>query len=324
MGRRPYLFAHFNCILRDNHFTPRGYGMARVYKNPVGADGKRKRGRPAGSSTVRVAAADLAAYYEETDTNETDAERIKRIAERFTIMYKLTQGSINGHVRALVVSGAPGTGKSYTIDGLLESAKDRNKIRYESVKGGQVTGINLYKLLFRMQNENDIILMDDSDSIYNDETTLNLLKGATDSTARRVLSWLSESAVLKAEDIPTQFEYKGSIIFITNKDFQAIVDADKSILVPHLQAFMSRSIYLDLKLHRPKDLIAWSCHMVEKNRILVQHGLSRIDQEMVLDWSRKNYADFRELSIRTLLKIGTFVKTDPRDWESFARCTILR
>ena len=94
--------------------------------------------------------------------------------------------------------------------------------------------------------------------------------------------------------------------------------------MPHISALMSRSIYLDLKLHRPKDLLAWILHMTSKNHILVQNGLSRKEEDMVLEWTREHYTDFRELSIRTLLKIGTFVKSSPTDWETFAKVTILR
>jgi hypothetical protein len=298
--------------------------MARQYVNPVGSDGKRKRGRPTKNVQAQAEATQLAQIQAEQDTNETESERVKRIAERFTVMYKLTQGTIGGHVRSLIVSGAAGTGKSHTINHLLSAAHDRDEIRYEPIVGAQVTGINLYKLLFRMQNERDIILMDDSDSIWEDEISLNLMKAALDTTAVRRLSWLSESAALKAEDIPQQFEYKGSVIFITNKDFQTIIDLGKSKLVPHFSALMSRSIYLDLKLHRPKDLLAWILHMTSKNHILVQNGLSRAEESLVIEWTREHYTEFRELSIRTLLKIGTFVKTSPRDWETFAKVTILR
>jgi hypothetical protein len=298
--------------------------MARHYVNPVGPDGKRKRGRPAKNVAAQAEAQILEQIQAEQDTNETEAERVKRIAERFTVMYKLTHGAIGGHVRSLIVSGAAGTGKSYTINHLLSTAHERNQIRYEPVTGANVTGINLYKLLFRMQNERDIILMDDSDEIWNDEVSLNMMKAALDTSPVRRLSWFSESSVLKAEDIPQQFEYKGSMIFITNKDFQTIIDIGKSKVVPHFSALMSRSIYLDLKLHRPKDLLAWVLHMTAKNHILVQNGLTHAEENMVLDWTREHYTEFREISIRTLMKIGMFVKTSPSDWETFAKVTILR
>lgn len=277
---------------------------------------KRKRGRP---SAKDLEARRLAALV----TNETPAERIARISERFTVMYRLTQGSIMGAVRALIVSGAAGTGKSHTITSLLEAAHDRDKIRFETVHGA-LSAVNLYKLMYRYSGPNDIILLDDADSIFDDEDALNLMKGGLDTTAVRKISWLSESAALKAEDIPTSFIYEGAMIFITNKDFQSIVDFGKSKMAPHFSALMSRSIYLDLKLHTVEDLLAWTCHMVEKNHILVQKGLDRGQEQEAIEWLRKNVNNVRELSIRTLLKLGDFMKTDATNWESFANVTLLR
>lgn len=300
--------------------------MARVAKKapakkvtkatPAAALPKRGRGRP---SNAELEARRLAAL----ETNETPAERVKRIGERFTVMYRLTQGSITGAVRSLIVSGAPGTGKSHTVEHLLSTAADRDLIQYESVKGA-ISAVNLYKLLYKYSKSNQIVLIDDADSIFDDEDAMNIMKAALDTTAVRRISWLSESNALKAEDIPTQFVYEGAMIFITNKDFQGIVDHGKSRMAPHFAALMSRSIYLDLKLHTTNDLIAWISHLVSKNHILVQRGLDRVQEDEAIAWIQNNVNNVRELSIRTLLKVADFMKTDPTNWETFAKVTLLR
>lgn len=281
---------------------------------------KRARGRPSKKDSEALAEAKR---LKAITTDETPAERVARIAERFTVMYRLTQGAIAGAVRSLIISGAPGTGKSYTIEHLLSSAKDQDRIKYLSIRG-TITGINLYKILFRYSGKNDIILLDDADGVYEDEDTMNLMKAALDTTRTRTLSWYSEAATLKQEDIPTSFVYEGSMLFITNKDFQGMIDADSNKMVPHLQALMSRSLYLDLKLHHPDDLIAWIENMVTQNHILVQHGLDRDQEQEALVWLREHYGQVRELSIRTAMKVGTFMLTNPREWESYARVTLLR
>lgn len=291
--------------------------MARVAKStPAPALPKRGRGRP---SNAELEARRLASL----ETNETPAERVARIGERFTVMYRLTQGSITGAVRSLIVSGAPGTGKSHTVEHLLSQAADRDVIKYETVKGA-ISAVNLYKLLYRYSKSNQIVLIDDADSIFDEEDAMNIMKAALDTTAVRKISWLSESNALKAEDIPTTFVYEGAMIFITNKDFQGIVDHGKSRMTPHFAALMSRSIYLDLKLHTTADLIAWISHLVTKNHILVQRGLDRTQESEAVQWLNDNINDVRELSIRTLLKIADFMKTDPTNWERIAKVTLLR
>lgn len=291
---------------------------SKVTKNTksIPAPVKRGRGRP---SRASLEAARLASQV----TDESPAERVARIGERFTVMYRLAQGSISGAVRSLIVSGAPGTGKSHTIESLLANAGDRDLIKYETVKGS-ISAVNLYKLLFRYSKSDQIVLLDDADSIFDDEDAMNIMKAALDTTAVRKISWLSESNALKAEDIPTSFVYEGSMIFITNKDFQGIVDFGKSRMAPHFAALMSRSIYLDLKLHTVDDLISWISHLVSKNHILVQRGLDRGQEAEAIQWLNDNVAEVRELSIRTLLKIADFMKTDPTNWETFAKVTLLR
>lgn len=290
--------------------------MARIAKKTKIVKAPGKRGRPSKAALE-------AKFKAMQTTNETPAQRVERIAERFTVMYRLAQSSINGNVRSLMVSGAPGTGKSHTIDHLLDQAASADKIRYESVRGA-LTAVNLYKLLFRYSRANEIVLLDDADGIFDDEDAMNIMKVALDTTTVRRISWLAESNALKAEDIPTSFVYEGSMIFITNKDLQSIVDFGKSRMVPHFAALMSRSIYLDLKLHTPDDLIAWISHLVIKNHILVQRGVDRLQEQEAVDWLKANIDNVRELSIRTLLKIADFMKTDATHWERFAKVTLLR
>ena len=272
-----------------------------------------KRGRP---SKAELALRAVAAR----KTDETPAERVRRIAERFGVMYKLAQGSIAGNVRGLVISGAPGVGKSHTIKHLLEQAKERGDINFRAVSG-TITPINLYKLMYQFQKEKDVLLLDDTDSIYDDEESMNLLKAGLDSNERRMISWLSETNALKSEGIETSFEYKGSMIFITNKDLQTAAILDKSRIAVHYRALMDRAVYLDLKLHTADDVMAWIAYMVRAHGILIQRGLSKGQQEDVVLWVQKNYEQIPMLSLRLMNKVADFVNTFPADWESMARIT---
>ncbi len=49
------------------------------------------------------------------DTGETDEEIIVRIEDRFSILHEITAGAAVGDIRSLIVSGAPGIGKSAGI-----------------------------------------------------------------------------------------------------------------------------------------------------------------------------------------------------------------
>jgi hypothetical protein len=275
-----------------------------------------KRGRPSNAERAQ-------AFALNQKTNETPQERVARIGERFNVMYKLTKGSIAGTLRSLIVSGAPGCGKSHTILNLLEQAKNRGDVKYHKVSG-TITAINLYKLLWRHRGENEIVVLDDTDDIYGDEEALNILKAALDTSDRRMISWLSESVALKSEDIEQSFEYRGSMIFITNRDLQAEIDFGRSSLIAHYKALQDRSVYLDLKLHAVEDIIAWVSYMTLKQHILVTRGLLREQELEVVKWVQTHAADLRTLSIRTMLQVADFMRSDPNEWESFAKVTLLR
>ncbi len=51
-----------------------------------------------------------------------DEQRMTEIAERFDILNDMTKAVLNGDIRAMIVAGPPGVGKSFGIEGELERA----------------------------------------------------------------------------------------------------------------------------------------------------------------------------------------------------------
>jgi hypothetical protein len=259
----------------------------------------------------------------EIDINETDEEIIKRIAERFDVMYKCAKGATGGSIRSLIVSGAGGVGKTHTIERILEHAKEHKNIQFETVHG-VLSPINLYMLLYRNRTKNCVVLLDDADSIFKDESALSIMKVALDSSPVRKISWMAESHALKENDIPKEYLYEGTMIFITNLNFQGIVDSGRGSMIPHMQALMTRALYLDLKLHTQRELLVWIDYMVRKHGILIADGLTKHQQEDVLSFMKDNQDKLRNLSIRTALKLGAMVKMEGDDWKKMARNTECR
>ena len=58
----------------------------------------------------------------ETIKFETDQEVMDRIAKRFDILHDMTKAAIKNDVRAMIVTGPPGVGKSYGVEQELEKA----------------------------------------------------------------------------------------------------------------------------------------------------------------------------------------------------------
>ena len=276
----------------------------------------KKRGRP---TKAEVAAREAVAH---ASDNMTDAELLTDVQDRFATLEELTRGAIDGTVRAVTVSGAPGVGKTYTVERILEAAGETRNTKYEVVHGA-ISPVNLYKLGYRNRHSGSVVVLDDADSIFQDEEALNILKALCDSSPVRRVSWLKESHALKAEDIPTTYEFHGAFIFITNLDFQYYVDMGGNKYAQHFEAIMSRSLYLDLRLHTRKALGTWVQFVATENKILAREGLPDPVAADVLQFVMEHRERLRELSLRTVLKLAQLAKSN-RNWKARAKTLLTR
>jgi hypothetical protein len=154
-------------------------------------------------------------------SNETDAEIDTKLRERFSVLGDLAEAAIAGDIRAMIVSGPAGLGKSFTIEQALNASDTPNCI----VKGF-VRATGLYKKLWQYRHAGNVLVFDDADSIFFDDVSLNLLKAACDSTDVRRVSYLAESQ-MEDEDggtIPRSFAFDGTVIFITNFDMDEAIE----------------------------------------------------------------------------------------------------
>jgi hypothetical protein len=274
----------------------------------------KKRGRPS--------KADIAAREANKPKTRTDGEILTDLQERFNILSVLTKGAVHKNIRAVTVTGAPGVGKTYTVEQILEHAKNTMGVQYESVKGA-ISAVNLYKLAYRMRKPGSVIVLDDADSIFNDEDALNILKVLCDSSEKRTVSWLKESQALREDDIPQSFEFDGAMIFISNLDFQKFVDEGRNKYSQHFEALMSRSLYLDLRLHSRNELGVWIEHVAKSGHIFKREGLTTAQGTAVLSFLSQYRESLRELSLRTLLKTAQLVKTHD-NWQPIAKVLLLK
>ena len=112
-------------------------------------------------------------------SNESDREIDKKLKDRFEILEQMTQAAIDGDIKSLIVSGPAGLGKSFTVEEALE-AFDPDE-RNHTVVRGYVKPTGLYKTLWEYKEKGQIVIFDDSDSVFSDDTALAMLKAVTDS-----------------------------------------------------------------------------------------------------------------------------------------------
>lgn len=205
---------------------------------------------------------------------------------------------------SLLVLGQPGIGKTYNVIHVIESMGLKINDDYLIVKG-TATPLGVYSALFKFRNK--IVVFDDCDDALMNSTTLNILKGALDSSKTRTISWLSDRTfdAIGMEDeelnaryeesgnLPNTFQVTGGVIFISNMPKRKFNNN------PQLKAIVTRGWWIDITLPN-KDIIT-----------LMRNALNSIAPEVdihvkteVLDFLNQNIDRFenREFSFRTLLR----------------------
>jgi hypothetical protein len=256
---------------------------------------------------------------------ETDAEILERLAERFEILDEMTRAVKGGDVRAMIVSGPPGVGKSFGVETQLQkddlfNTLSNKKPKFEVVKGA-MSSLGLYAKLYEYSESGNVIVFDDCDSVLLDELSLNILKGALDSSERRYISWNTDSRLLRNEGIPDRFEFKGSAIFITNIKFE-LVRSKK--LREHLNALESRCHYIDLQMDTQREKILRIRQVVNDAGMLDRYEFAAGVREEILEYIEQNQTQLRELSLRMVLKIADLRKSFPNSWKAMAKTTCMR
>jgi predicted AAA+ superfamily ATPase len=253
---------------------------------------------------------------------ETDAQIIERLRDRFNMLGDMTKAVRKGDVRAMIVSGPPGVGKSHGVEEVLERYKTMEQLgapkTHEVIKGA-MSALGLYAKLYKNADAGNVVVFDDCDSIFADELSLNILKAALDSKKVRKIHWNTDSHKLRAEGIPDSFQFKANAIFITNLKFNKV----KGKLREHLEALESRCHYMDLTIDTDREKML-RIKQVIQDGMLNAYKLSDEVKEDIVDFVDINKNRLRELSLRTVLKVADLAVAFPDRWESFAENTVMR
>ena len=274
-----------------------------------------------------------AAALPEADPTETLEEAKERIAVRYDAMERMTKRLVAGKVPSLIISGPPGLGKSFTVrtalaerfpDGPASVDEDGNETLHHDTVSGSISAVGLYQALWYTRN-GGILVLDDVDDVFRDETALNLLKGALDSSPIRTISWRKEARWLEENGIPDRFEFSGHVVFLTNIDFESIIQSGKRD-AEHFKALIDRSMYLCLTLRTRRDFMIRIRQVAggENGMLVKNYGLDAEQAEEVLDFVTEHQTRFYNLSLRLVGQVALCMAADPVAWKKDVEATKMR
>lgn len=281
--------------------------------------------KPSKGATVLEFDTDAIKRTQEAVARETDDEIYQRLGERFEILDQMTKAVKDGQIRAMIVSGPPGVGKSFGVEKVLLKSELFNilaekKPKFEVVKGA-MSSIGLYSKLYEFAAEGNVVVFDDCDSILMEDLSLNILKGALDSGSRRFISWNTDSRILRSEGIPDRFEFKGAAIFITNIKFEHVRSKK---LRDHLDALESRCHYIDLQMDTSREKILRIKQVVKQGQMLERYDFEPCVEDEIIEFVEANQDKLRELSLRMVLKIADLKKGFPNNWTAMVKTTCMK
>jgi hypothetical protein len=256
--------------------------------------------------------------------SETDEEIVERLRGRFEVLKDMTMAVKKGEVRAMIVTGPPGVGKSFGVEEVLSkedlfNTLGNKKPKYEIVKGA-MSALGLYAKLYEYSAAGNVVVFDDCDSVLLDDLALNILKAALDSSKKRTIAWNTDSRMLRQDGIPDSFEFKAGAIFITNIKFENVRSKK---LQDHLAALESRCHYIDLQMDTDREKVL-RIKQITQDGMLEQYNFEGNEREEIVEYIINNKHKMRELSLRTVLKVADLRKSFPNNWQSMAEVTVMK
>ena len=239
------------------------------------------------------------------------------INDRFGFVTDMVTMLANGKQASVVVTGPGGLGKSYTVSKALESNGFRDITTVDALEVGfrvdgrrsfrVIKGYSTPKGLYRLlwENRDGVLVFDDCDSVLKDPVSLNLLKGALDSYSRRIISWRAD---IRDDDLPTSFEFKGRVVFISNLSSSQID-----------QAIITRSMAVDLSMSTAQKIERMR-FIMNSDEFMPEFSTQHKNDALALVDRLKDKV--KELSLRTLIQVTNIRANAGANWSNLAEYTI--
>jgi hypothetical protein len=213
--------------------------------------------------------------------------------------------------RGLIVNGPNGSGKTEVVRHTL----DQIQARYHLINGS-MTAPQLYIQLYKhARNPGQILVIDDTDVVFEDTQMCDLLKAAIDTSTKTVDYAKTNSAALRMSGVPNSFVCEGRVILISNKVMNITDMSNRQR--QSIKPVRDRCVYVPANLTPQWTAVAM--------RVMYKHDLIRCFNESTLNTTVKeefiNFVTsevrrFPGLSFRTLITCMDMYKIDNKNWRN--------
>ncbi len=217
------------------------------------------------------------------------------INERFCFIELFVDMVVRGSAKSLIVTGSGGLGKSHTVFNRLKE-NDLGGADYVKISG-HMTPLAVYESLYH--NNGKVIVFDDTDAVLRNETTVNLLKAALDSSGSRTVTWASSG---RSSALPSSFDFTGRVIFISNFSLKDVP-----------QPLVSRAMYVDVTMTADEK--------IERIRTIAPRlcpTLTETERNECIELLHSLRNRISELNFRTMLNVAAMRQAQPLQWRSMA------
>lgn len=248
--------------------------------------------------------------------NITTSDMRDSISKFSNMIEQLTTG-VAQDAWSLLLIGEAGQGKTQGVVDTL----NKSDVKWAGIKGS-TSAIGIYKFFYE-HKDHDVIVIDDSDAVFESEEAGNILKAAMDTHPERRITWSKQNTNLQAMGIPSEYAMTARIIIITNKDLEYI-DGRMSKAQRIMKPVVDRAPIFKTGLPNRDWEIEYLKMMFEQNKIICfdERDMNKKARAEIMGFVVEHADTFGAISFRLLDKVCGFYKQMPDNWQTFSLMTL--
>lgn len=249
---------------------------------------------------------------------------VNKVKDKFSSIQHVSEVFVTGNSaqRGLLISGDAGTGKSHFVKQAFISTKTTHKVDYNKSK--TFTAPAFYAKLWENRMKGDVVVFDDcsleSMSTGDFRKFTDFLKGGLDLLkGPKMIGYevTTKNPLFKELGVPREFDFQGSIIWITNSRFNKL----EKKFGDHWDAIKGRFIGVEVFLSKEEKYM-YTMYLIEDMDILGKNceakdgGYSKKIIKDTLSYLSQNYSNFKEITPRIAIKVADTMNEYPKIWKT--------